>query len=71
MRCQRGSAQAVGAVQSLTRRSSIAAVGMSRGMVNGHMKSATRMQLESPSVVGVAGGKCGRGGMEGWGSALL
>jgi len=71
MQCQRGSAQVVRAVQSLMRRSSGAAVSMSCGMVNGHMGSATQMQLEALSVVGVAGGKCGHGGMEGWGSTLL
>jgi len=71
MQCQRGSAQVVRAVQSLARRSSIAAVGMTRGMVNGHMGRAIRMQLEALLVVGVAGGKCGRGGMEGWGVTLL
>jgi len=66
MQCQRGSAQVVGAVQSLTRRLSMDTIGMSRGMVNGHMGRATWMQLEALSVVGVAGGKCGYGGTEGW-----
>jgi len=56
IRCQRVSAQAAGAVQSRARRSSIAAVGMSHGMVSGQMGSATRMQSEVPSGVGVAGG---------------